>query len=390
MTADALLHKDGTRMPTVYVQKLKDPDAGIPAALGLSFKKILQELNLNGDEKVLIKPNLVNSSPAESGVTTDLRILSSLVKLLQREGIEEIWVGESAIENTGQVFQVMGVAELEKLGARVINFDAEGWVAVKSPLRLALQRFRVARAVLDCDIIISAAKMKTHCDTGVTLSVKNLLGTISPQDRQAAHRTNIHKAIVDVYSYFNQNKRVVSVVDALWALEGRRGPIIGTPVQMDLLVSGSDPLAVDAACVEIMGDSAGDIPHLALAREHGLGELSFSVQGECSEDVRRDFDMPSLLPTVQSRLASYAIAHVFKKRSYLRFADKCTGCGACVSSCPVGAVGIRDGRALLSQEKCIGCLVCLESCKQGALDYRMRNAHAFQAARSLYRLSDRI
>jgi uncharacterized protein (DUF362 family) len=159
----------------------------------------------------------------------------------------------------------------------VINFDAdgEGWVKVESPLRLALQRFRVARAVRDCDIIISAAKLKTHCDTGVTLSVKNLLGTISLQDRQAAHRTNIHKAIVDVYSYFSQNKRVVSVVDALWALDGRRGPITGTAVRLDLLVSGSDPLAVDAACVEIMGSSAQAIPHLALAQDYGLGICVF-------------------------------------------------------------------------------------------------------------------
>lgn len=179
MTADALLHKDGTRM--VCIQKLKEPDAGIPAALGLSFKRILQELNLKGDEKVLLKPNLVNSSPACSGVTTDLGILSSLVKLLQREGIEEIWIGESSIEDTGQVLRALGVAKLENLGARVINFDEEGWVTVESPLRLALQRFRIARSAMDCDLIISAAKMKTHCDTGVTLSMKNLLGTISPR-----------------------------------------------------------------------------------------------------------------------------------------------------------------------------------------------------------------
>jgi uncharacterized protein (DUF362 family) len=183
-------------------------------------------------------------------------------------------IGESSIENTGQVLQALGVAELEKQGARVINFDAEGWVSVESPLHLALQRFRVARAALDCDLIISAAKMKTHCDTGVTLSVKNLLGTISPQDRQAAHRTNIHKAIVDVYSYFHKTKKVVSVVDALYALEGRRGPITGPPVKMDLIVSGSDPLAVDSACVGIMGSEAKAIPHLALAQEHGLANVN--------------------------------------------------------------------------------------------------------------------
>jgi hypothetical protein len=48
--------------------------------------------------------------------------------------------------------------------------------------------------------------------------------------------------------------------DNLGGKKGRRGPITGTPVQMDLLVSGSDPLAVDAACVKIMGGFARAIP----------------------------------------------------------------------------------------------------------------------------------
>ncbi len=377
-------------MPPVHVQEMKDADADIDAALSISFRDILRDLKLTGKEKVLIKPNLVVSSPARSGVTTDLRIVSSLIKLLQEEGLEEIWVGESSLENTAEILQSLGVAELEKLGARVINFNEEGWVSVESPLHLALRRFRVARAILDCDIIISAAKMKTHCDTGVTLSVKNLLGAISVQDRQAAHRTDIHKAIVDVYSYLHKSKRVVSVVDALYALDGRRGPITGHPVKMDLIVSGSDPLAVDAACVAIMGCAARAIPHLALAQQHGLGSLDFTVEGKRIEAVQRNFQIPSLLPISRSSLVSYALSHVFKKRSFLRFADKCNGCGACALNCPIGAVAVRNGRAWIADDMCIGCLVCLESCRQGALDYRMHNEHAFQVARALYRIFDRI
>ena len=134
---------------------------------------MLSGLNLNGDEKILIKPNFVNDSPAESGVTTDPRILRSLIEILRSEGFEDISVGESSIENTEEVFQALGITKLEMLGAKVINFDAvqDGWVAVESPLGLALKRFRVARVARDCDLIISVAKMKTHWYAGVTLSV---------------------------------------------------------------------------------------------------------------------------------------------------------------------------------------------------------------------------
>jgi uncharacterized protein (DUF362 family) len=378
------------RSSQVYIQRIRDPDKELNSALGASFSKILPQLNLKGDEKVLLKPNLVNSSPASSGVTVDLRILASLVLLLREKGIEDILIGESSIEETGLVFRALHASKLQKLGARVINFDADSWISVESPLHLAMQRFRISRAASECDLIISVAKMKTHCDAGVTLGIKNLLGVISPQDRQAAHRTDIHKAIVDVYSYFCREKRVVSVVDALWALDGRRGPITGRPVKMDLLVSGADPIAVDSACVGIMGGSAGVIPHLALAREQCLGNLEFSINGETIESVRRDFDLPPLLPNARSRLASYAVSKVFRKRAYLRYPDKCIGCGACVSSCPVAAIEIACGVAQIPEEKCIGCLVCLESCKQGALDYRMKNALAFQAARRLYRFADRF
>ncbi len=375
-------------MPRVYIHKLNTPDTGIPAALGCSVRKMLSGLNLNGDEKILIKPNFVNDSPAESGVTTDPRILCSLVEILQSEGFDDICIGESSIENTKEVLRALGIARLETLGAKVIDFDGEqdGWVVVESPLGLALKRFRIARAARDCDLIISVAKMKTHCDAGVTLSIKNLLGTISPADRQAAHRTDINRAIADVYSYFHERKKVISIVDALYALEGRRGPITGNPVKLDLLLCGTNSLATDAACVEVMGGSAAAIPHLAIAGKHNLGALDFTVDGVRIEDVRHDFDMPPQLPTFRLRLASLARRHLFKKRPYLRYAERCTGCGSCARSCPVGAMEIQNSKARIPDYRCIGCLVCVETCRRGALDYKMRNARAFEVARRLYRL----
>jgi Ni,Fe-hydrogenase III small subunit/formate hydrogenlyase subunit 6/NADH:ubiquinone oxidoreductase subunit I len=56
--------------------------------------------------------------------------------------------------------------------------------------------------------------------------------------------------------------------------------------------------------------------------------------------------------------------------------SKCQGsCDACVSSCPVGAIEVRDGKPCLDTGKCIFCLECRSSCPKGAIsfsrDYRM-------------------
>jgi len=47
--------------------------------------------------------------------------------------------------------------------------------------------------------------------------------------------------------------------------------------------------------------------------------------------------------------------------------DKCTGCGSCVNVCPVGAISLVKGKAVIDQSKCIGCLACVSACPNDAI-----------------------
>ena len=47
--------------------------------------------------------------------------------------------------------------------------------------------------------------------------------------------------------------------------------------------------------------------------------------------------------------------------------QKCTGCGACMNVCPVGAIQLINGLASIDQDKCQQCEACLAVCPENAI-----------------------
>ena len=46
--------------------------------------------------------------------------------------------------------------------------------------------------------------------------------------------------------------------------------------------------------------------------------------------------------------------------------EKCTGCAVCVDVCPVNAIKIENGKAVVSEE-CIDCGACISQCSVEAI-----------------------
>ncbi len=60
--------------------------------------------------------------------------------------------------------------------------------------------------------------------------------------------------------------------------------------------------------------------------------------------------------------AEAKVANPKDKIVYSVNAKECIGCKICVKKCPVGAIEMKKGKAVIDQEKCIDCGICEKAC----------------------------
>ena len=246
------------------------------------------ESALLGYKKVLIKVNFITTMTWDTGATTDPMVVEAIIQRLKKLPLE-IYVVESdaTMTNADKAFEVTGMAEMCKQnGVECLNLrHAPDKIKVNVPNGKCLKEITVPRIVTE-SAIISAAKMKTHMATKVTLGMKNMFGLLPDKFKAKYHAKGINKVIVDINTVIKPH---LTVIDGFVAMEGR-GPTDGSPVKMGLIIAGKDPVATDATCARIMGLDPHEISHIRTAYQKGLGNIDdIEIVGSQVDEVKRVF-----------------------------------------------------------------------------------------------------
>jgi len=250
-----------------------------------SLKDVVAEAS-----RVLIKVNFISVRTYETGVTTDPLLVEAIIRRM-KELSDEVFVVESdaSMTDADKACKATGMLKVcEDNHVKFINLRKEkDRVTLTVPDAETLKEITVPKIVVD-SAIINAAKLKTHNETGVSLGMKNMFGLLPDKLKFKYHLRNISKVVVDINTVL---KSRLTVIDGFYALEGP-GPTNGTPVKMDLIIAGKDPVATDATGCRVMGINPEEIYHIRRAYEKSLGEIDeakIELVGNRLEEVMRKF-----------------------------------------------------------------------------------------------------
>ena len=239
-------------------------------------------------DRVLIKVNFITTKNWETGATTDPMVVEALVNRLRELG-KEVFIVESDAQTTNadKAWVASGMNKLgDRLDVPFINMrHVDEKVELDVPDGRVLKKIKVAKIATESGII-SAAKLKTHMGTKVTLGLKNMFGMLTTKFKGQYHVRGMDKVIHDINKTLTPH---VTVIDGFIAMEGR-GPVHGRPVKMDTIIASVDPVAADSVACRVMGFEPEEIDHIRWSHESGVGNmLENEVVGDGVEAVRRIF-----------------------------------------------------------------------------------------------------
>ena len=228
-------------------------------------------------QKVVLKPNMSFARPPESGSNTHPDVVVAVARASIEAGASQVLVLDYTLGRPEPCLERSGIREACKNIKNVYVLaphEKKFFKEIKVAQGKAMDRIEVLKDVLESDVLISLPVAKSHSATGISMGLKGLMGLI--WDRQSFHdKYNINEAIADMASVIKPH---LTLLDATRALVsgGPAGP--GEVVKPNLVIAGTDPVAVDSLGVSVapwygQNFKGKQVEHLLAAHQRGLGEI---------------------------------------------------------------------------------------------------------------------
>jgi uncharacterized protein (DUF362 family) len=235
--------------------------------------------------RVAVKPNLGWDLFIPGSITSPLVLAAVLDQLEGHAGERVVVEADQVLEDVESVFRRCFEPLCRARGVSYVNMSHGPRRTVGLEGAHVLHQASLPQ-VLEDACLVTVPVMKTHDKTALSGAIKNQWGCL-PETRHHYHLV-VDEALVDI---LRLTRPAFAVLDATVALEGN-GPKTGRPKLMNLVLASGDPVALDAVQAFLMGLEPGEVEHVRLCGEAGLGEHRLDkiiLRGPALEPLRQSF-----------------------------------------------------------------------------------------------------
>lgn len=331
----------------------------------------------NINEKILLKPNLLMGFAPEKCVTTHPAVFKAVAEIFKSNNANVSYGDSPGFGYTSQAAKKAGLVQVaEELNIELADFKNGKEIFFEDGSQN--KKFFIANGVLESDAVISIPKLKTHGLMKMTCSVKNQFGCI-PGPAKAEYHVKLPSAfefgkmLIDLDRYI---KPRLYIMDGIQAMEGN-GPSGGNPINMNILLFSTDPIALDATICRLINLKPELVPTNIYGMETGHGtylENEIELVGDDFNNFKSNnfkVDRSEINSYKGSGLKNFLSNTLIPKPVIDK--SKCIKCGVCINICPVKPNALnwhkndKTKSPVYNYSKCIRCFCCQELCPENAI-----------------------
>jgi uncharacterized protein (DUF362 family) len=216
---------------------------------------------------------LVNHTFMNIGAHVHPDMTLAIARMCFDAGAKEITLIKSA------PWRYFGRARSDKQSKDVIRqlkSPSDNYKTIPIKDAFALPKADIMKDLLDCDVFINTAIVKSHSATFITAVLKNMMGSTPFSTCRTFHKggfinsdpVHLAKCIADINLVRKPDLCVMDATEIL-ATGGPQGPgLVKKPLK---IFAGRDPVAIDTYGASLLGVDPNKILMLDFAARHGLG-----------------------------------------------------------------------------------------------------------------------
>lgn len=248
------------------IEKAKGKNAVSIMKVKYDIKEALREsIELIGfeiakDDKILIKPSIIEPAYPYQAVNTNPKILEALLEILKEKGISDVivaeqsWPGNDTLASAekseiAKVCKKHGCSFVDLRKAQYSEREAEG------------MRFNIADAAFERKII-SVPALKTNSQIGISGAMENMMRVADDKTQEMMHVNDIEKSLPKLIKALPE---FLTIGDGIIGMHGQGPTSSGEPAFLSMILASRDCVAMDAVFAEM-----GMLPKPEYVKEAGI------------------------------------------------------------------------------------------------------------------------